>query len=157
MPSSLTCGDPTARFCPSALVTSSLANSFSIGASNLILTSDGAAASFWPAAGLSSSGNECAAATIALLTTIATSAEPSTNIFRTFMWFSFSVQLPVALRKYRIPKNIQEPEDRCMITGYARLVERELGADAEFEPVADVCDSGRHQDRRESLTRRPCD
>ena len=56
-------GGPVVSGLPSVSSTSSLANSFSMGASNLIETSDGGVENCCPAEGVSCSGNECAAAT----------------------------------------------------------------------------------------------
>src|ERR1700730_132728 len=63
IPPEPTSGEPVVSGLPSAPITSSLANTFSMGASNLIVTSEGGAESRWPADGVSCSGNECAEAT----------------------------------------------------------------------------------------------
>src|ERR1022692_3227113 len=151
MPSELISGAPTATLLPCASRTSSLANSFSIGASNLIVTS-GVVAIVCPAAGCSSSGNECAEASsappntivIMIAATVKASDLSNRNMFP-LMDRSSSPQIvkgPVALGDYRIIEDVDEPEHGRVSRRSARIVECELGADAHLESITHISDTG---------------
>src|SRR5580704_12194157 len=75
----------------------------------------------------------------------------------TFSMSSFaesSIDSPVApLRKKRIVKNIEQSDYGGVIRGHRRIVQRELGAEAQFVVIADVRDAGGRHDRRKGLAR----
>src|ERR1700683_3573945 len=151
MPSELITGVPTTTLLPCASSTSSFANSFSIGASNLIVTS-GVVTIVWPADGCSSSGNECAdasgpppvAITISIAPIVNGKSDLSNRSNFLLMDRSSSPQIvkgPVACRDYRIIEDVDEPEHGTVNSGPARIVKRELRADAHLESIAYVRDT----------------
>src|ERR1700674_4030457 len=64
-----------------------------------------------------------------------------------------SIDRPVAnLRENRVVKNVEESDNRSMITGSARVVQVELSTDRNFKMIADVGHSGCRQKGWEGLT-----
>src|SRR5216684_3870017 len=68
------------------------------------------------------------------------------SIGHVFSFAESSIYRPIAnLGEYRIVKNVEEADDRGVRTGYARVVERELGADSHLKIMADVSNTWSRQ------------